>query len=274
MPQDKRLLVTKAVLHKVERVSEERKKDPSREGIYLYFLVPSVILSQSPDLMSHLFPLPHKVFPKDGRTSCLIVPKVISTDCYKINKRHGYVDAVVTAESICRRGDMEAAQRAERVSKTFQYYLVDQRIVSKLPLAITEMVKKSSKKGATSTTNGGLATKGSSTTSSSGESGVSTSPFCPLAYISPVDGLENTETLAVRLSQAASSGLLYSFGQGQLLFRVGHGGMTAGQICENGKCFVYTLKKDFPALWKYVYEFKLVSNQTESIRFMETQIQK
>lgn len=268
MPQDKRLIITKAVVHKVQRINKELNKDASREGIYIYFLVPSVVLSQVPDLMAHLFPIPHKVFLKDGRTSCLIVPKVISADCFKINKRHGYVDAVVTAESICRHSDTEAAQRAERVARTFQHFLVDQRIVNKLPIPITEAIKKVAKKG------NSLTTTGTSSAKSSNESAsrVVSSPPCPLSYMSPVDGLENTETLAVRLSQAASSGVLHSIGQGQLIFRVGHAGMNAGDICENGKCFVYTLKKDYPALWKYIYEFKLVSNQTDSIRFMETQI--
>lgn len=277
MPQDKRLLVTKAVLHKLERrVTEELKKDASREGVYLYFLVPSVVLSQCPELMNHLFPLPHRVFPQDSRTSCLVVPKVLSTDCYKINKRHRYVDAVVTAESICRRGDVDAAQRAERVSRTFQHFLVDARIVNKLPLAITEAVKKVPKKVVREKSSLKGVERGNCNRSSSpiSECSVGSSPICPLSYITPVDGLENTETLAVRLSQAASGGILRSVGQGQLLFRVGYGGMTAGQVCENSKCFVYTLKKDFPSLWKYIYEFKLVSNQTDCIRFMETQIQK
>lgn len=268
MPQDKRLIITKAVLYKLQRVTQEAKKDPSREGIYIYFTIPSVILAQCPELLNHLFPLPHKVFPKDGRTTCLIVPKVITTDCFKINKRHGYVDAVVTAESICRRGDVESAQRAERVAGTFRHFLVDSRIVNKLPLAITEAVKKKPASSVRSTSSGGS----SSSNNHSGDS--VTGPMCPVAYVTPVEGLEHTETLAVRLSQAASSVVLHSLGQGQMLFRVGHGGMTAGEICENAKCFVFALKKDYPNIWKYVYEFKMTSNRTDAIRFMETQIQR
>eukprot|EP00796_Vickermania_ingenoplastis_P010062 gene10062-7032_t len=268
MPQDKRLIVTKAVLFKLQRVSEEKKKDPSKEGIYIFFTLPSVVVAQCPDITTHLFPLPHKVFPKDGRTTCLIVPKVITSDCYKINKRHGYVDAVVTAESICRRHDAESAQRAERVAGTFRHFLVDARIINKLPLAITELVKKvPAKKSAA-----GSSSSGAGTGKDSGDS--ITGPSCPMAYVSPVDGLENTESLAVRLSQAAGSGVLRSLGQGQMIFRVGHGGMPAGDICENAKCFIFALKKDYPTVWKYVYEFKMTCNQTDAIRFMEAQIQR
>lgn len=262
MPQDKRLIITKAVLYKLQRVAEEHKKDAVSEGIYIVFTLPTVVVAQCPELCTHLFPLPHPVFAKDGRTTCIIVPKVITSDCFKINKRHHHVDAVVTAESICRRGDGEAAQRAQRVAATFRHFLVDSRIVQKLPLAITERAKN------------GIPLCSSAQQSGSGSN--SNSSTSPAVFITPVEGLDHTESLAVRLSQAASSGLVRRSpqAQGQLVFRVGHGGMTAGDICENAKCFIFALKRDYAMVWKYVYEFKMASRYTDDIRFMEVQIHK
>lgn len=258
MPQDKRLIITKAVVCKLQRVCEEKKKDASSEGVYIYFTVPVVLLSQSHEISSHLFPLVHSVFPANGRSTCLIVPKVISSDCFRINKRHHYVDAVITAESICRRQDAESAKRAEVVATSFKHFLVDARIVAKLPLAITEAVKKA-----------GVKKEVGSSSGTSGDSVIG--PACPPAALSSVEGLDHKESLAIRLSQAAGCGMVRSVGQGQIVFRVGHGGMTGGDICENAKGFVFALKRDFPSLWRYIMEFKLTTNRTDAIRFMEVQ---
>jgi hypothetical protein len=259
MPQDKRLIITKAVLYKLQRVCSETGSSGNaadQEGIYLEFILPSVVVAQSPQLVrSHRFHLPHAVYVKNGRTSCLIVPKVIAHDCTKVNKRHGYYDAVVTAEAVCKRGDTEAAKRASRVAATFSHFVVDARIELKLPPAIVDAVK---------------ASASSSTTTTS----PSTAVRCPLKSITPLEGLDERETLAFRLSQGSTAGLIDCKQQGQLLFRVGHGGMTAGEVCENAKSFVVSLKKEFPTVWRYIHEFALVSNRTERIRFMEVHISK
>ncbi|CAJ1024849.1 Ribosomal protein L1p/L10e family, putative [Leishmania guyanensis] len=262
MPQDKRLIVTKAVLYKLQRVCAEEGSRSSggadQEGIYLEFILPFVITTQCPQLVrGHRFHLPHRVYAANGRTTCLIVPKVISHDCGKINKRHGYYDAVVTAEAICKRGDAEATKRALRVAATFSHFVVDSRIEAKLPNAITESVKASVSSAA-------------ATFSSAPNSAVR----CPHKMITPLDGLDERETLSFRLSQGSTAGLVEWHKQGQLLFRVGHGGMTAGAVCENAKAFVVSLKKEFPTVWKYIQEFSLVSNRTERIRFMEVHIAK
>lgn len=277
MPQDKRLIITKAVLYKLQRVCNESTSgndkgndSAAQEGIYLEFILPSVVVTQSPELVrSHRFHLPHAVYVKNGRTTCLIVPKVIAHDCMKVNKRHGYYDAVVTAEAVCKRGDAEAAKRALRVAATFSHFVVDARIESKLPPAIVDAVKASA---------GGSSTSSSSTISSNGKGSQAKAPStavrCPLKLITPLEGLDERETLSFRLSQGSTAGLIESRRQGQLLFRVGHGGMTAGEVCENAKSFIVSLKKEFPTVWKYIHEFALVSNRTERIRFMEVHITK
>ncbi|GET88377.1 hypothetical protein, conserved [Leishmania tarentolae] len=262
MPQDKRLIVTKATLYKLQRVCAEDRSTSSggaeEEGIYLEFILPVVVIAQCPQLVrDHRFHLPHRVYAANGRSTCLIVPKVISHDCGKINKRHGYYDAVVTAEAICKRGDAEAAGRARRVAATFSHFVVDGRIQSKLPHAITDAVK------------------ASFPSSAAAASGAPTSAVrCPRKMITPLDGLDERETLSFRLSQGSTAGLVELHKQGQLLFRVGHGGMTAGAVCENAKAFVVSLKKEFPTVWKYIQEFSLVTNRTERIRFMEVHIAK
>ncbi|KAG5480221.1 hypothetical protein CUR178_06277 [Leishmania enriettii] len=265
MPQDKRLIVTKAVLFKLQRVCAEEGKGGSssgggadQEGIYLEFILPSVVIAQCPQLVrGHRFHLPHRVYAANGRTTCLIVPKGISHDCGKINKRHGYYDAVVTAEAICKRGDAEAAKRALRVAATFSHFVVDARIESKLPHAITEAVKANVSSAAATV-----------------REAPSSAVHCPRKTITPLDGLDERETLGFRLSQGSTAGLVESPRQGHLLFRVGHGGMTAGAVCENAKAFVVSLKKEFPTVWKYTQAFALLSNRTERIRFMEVHIAK
>lgn len=274
MPQDKRLIVTKAVLYKLQRVCDEDGKGgkaqsstgaADQEGIFLEFILPSVITAQCPTLVrDHRFHLPNRVYAANGRTTCLIVPKVIAHDCGKINKRHGYYDAVVTAEAICKRGDAESAKRALRVAETFSHFVVDARIAAKLPHVITDAVKASSAAAAAAVAGAGA----------SSSAAPSTAVRCPRKLITPLDGLDERETLGFRLSQGSTAGLVESQKQGQLLFRVGHGGMTAGAICENAKAFVVSLKKEFPTVWKFIHEFALVSNRTERIRFMEVHISK
>lgn len=267
MPQDKRLVITKAVLYKLQRVCDEAggkssSIDAEQEGIYLEFILPSVVVAQAPQLVrGHRFHLPHPVYAKNGRTTCLIVPKVISHDCGKVNKRHGYYDAVVTAEAVCKRGDAEAASRALRVATVFRHFVVDARIESKLPSAILDAVNASA--------------SGSGASAAATAAGTpSTIVRCPRKTITPLEGLDERETLAFRLSQGSTAGLIECKRQGQLLFRVGHGGMTAGAVCENAKSFIVSLKKEFPTVWKYIHEFALVSNRTERIRFMEVHISK
>lgn len=285
MPQDKRLIVTKAVLYKLQRVCEKEKSDPARQGVYLEFVLPSIVLAQCPELtQSRLFNLPHRVFPRDGRTTCLIVPKVIAHDCFKINKRHGYYDAVVTAESICKRGDPEAAQRAFRVANTFEHFVVDARIAGRLPVSITEKVKAASSlvagAGASSSSSSSVTTAAGASkaspagNSNSGGASAAGANVFSTKCLTALPGLDEKESLSFRLSLGATSVLARAVRQGQLVVRVGHGGMTAGEVCENAKGFAFSLKKDFPTVWKYVHELKLASSKTDTIRFMEVQLQR
>lgn len=262
MPQDKRLIVTRAVLHKLRRECHNNEDEAAREGLFLEFVLPSVVLSQVPEFASdRMFHLPHRTYARDGRTTCLIVPKVIAHDCLKINKRHGYYDAIVTAEAICRRGDLESAKRADKVAKAFSHFVVDGRIVGKLPHCILEAVR-----------NAGPAAAGGapSPPPSSGE----VEGGCPMKCLTALSGLDERASLSFRLSQGALGGVLQKKRQGQMLFRVGHGAMNAGEVCENAKTFIFAVKKDFPTVWKYIHEFKLTSNKTSSLRFMEIQIQR
>ncbi|CCW70336.1 unnamed protein product [Phytomonas sp. Hart1] len=259
MPQDKRIIITKAVLYKLRRLCNDNSDEAAQIGIFVEFILPSVVVSQYPELQgTHPFSLVHRVYPKNGRSTCLIVPKAISTDCFKINKRHGYYDAVVTAESICRSGDMESMQRAGRVANTFSSFTVDSRIASKLPACIKHRVKTDA--------------PGTVSSEASAADKARISIKYPEACLSTLDGLDEKENLTFRLSQSANSSRVYSTRQGHLLFRVGHGDMTAGDICENAKQFVFTLKKDYPTIWRYIHEFKLTSNKTDSIRFMEVHL--
>ncbi|KAG8345169.1 putative Ribosomal protein L1p L10e family [Trypanosoma vivax] len=273
MPQDKRLIVTKAVLYKIKRVSSNEAESV---GVFIEFLVPPVVVAQNPELVSrHVFQLPQHTYPRNGRSTCLIVPKVISTSAFKINKRHGYYDAVVTAEAICKRGDAEASRRAAQVAAAFAHFVVDARIVPKLPICITSEAAASGTTATPLTTSvkGKREAITTSTKWSSSPSSALTSTV-PRKCVTPLYGLEEGKNLTFLLSQGVVGAVLRSRKQGHLYVRVGHGGMTAGDVCENAKSFIYALKRDFPTVWKYVHEFQMTSSVTEPIRFMEVHLQR
>lgn len=246
MPQDKRLIITKAVVHKVQRVSAEAKKAPESVGIDLAFIIPAIILQRDTSITSRLIAVSHAVYPKNGRSTVLIVPKVIALDCSKINKRHAYFDAVVAAEAICRRGDEESDKRALHVARTFTHFVVDARIVSKLPRCIPD---------ACAVAPGGA-------------------PSSNQKCITPLTDLEERESIAPRMAAVGKGGLIRTTSHGQCLFRVGHGAMTAGDICENAKNAIHAIKQEYPGAFKFVEEFQLVSPVTTNIRFMEVSIHK
>ncbi|RNF15762.1 uncharacterized protein Tco025E_05420 [Trypanosoma conorhini] len=291
MPQDKRLIVTKAVVHKIQRLCGADAEAAAAEGVFIEFVVPAVVVTQCPELLTeHVFQLPKRTYAMNGRTTCLIVPRVISGDAFKINKRHGYYDAVVTAEAICKRDDAEAARRAVLVAKTFSHFVVDERIVSKLPPCITAAASAPSPAttqaravASSSVPRPGIqGGKRDAATKGRGGKLAESSPATPAASlpkasrkcITALRNLEDRTSLTFRLSQGVLGGVVRAKNSGQLIFRVGHAGMTAGDLCENAKCFIFALKRDFPTVWKYIHEFKMTSNVTEPIRFMEVHIRK
>lgn len=246
MPQDKRLLIAKAVMHKVQRVAGSPEA-AEQVSIELEFVAPPIIFQKDPSIGTRLFALSHPVYPKNGRSVVLIVPKVIALDCSKINKRHGYFDCVVAAEAICKRGDEDSEGRAVQVAKTFQHFIVDARIVAKLPRCIADACGSGPTSGASSSKR---------------------------KFMTPLTGLEEREGLASRLATVAKGGMVRMSTQGHCFFRVGHGGMTAGDVCENAKNLITNIRQEYPNLWKFVEEFKLSTSATESIRFAEVGIRK
>lgn len=285
MPQDKRLIITKAVVHKLQRLREGNTEAAATDGIFIEFTVPAVVVSQCPELLSsHVFYLPKRTYLTNSRTTCLIVPRLISKDAFKINKRHGYYDAVVTAEAICKRDDAEAARRAVQVAKTFFHFVVDARIVSKLPPAIIGATTASNVETSTKTGSHAFSLTSQPVDPRDKKSGadknnavrstaqVSSLSRLPRKFITPLHDLDDRGSLTFRLSQGAVGEVLRAKQPGNLFIRVGHGAMCAGDVCENAKSFIFALKKDFPTVWKYIYEFKMTSVATEPIRFMEVQI--
>eukprot|EP00758_Cryptobia_borreli_P001879 Tbor_TRINITY_DN2606_c0_g1::TRINITY_DN2606_c0_g1_i1::g.17882::m.17882 len=259
MPQDKHLIVTKTIVQQVARLCEMEKSDPKKIGIFIDFILPSVILQQEARLGDKMFILPHTVFAKDGRTSVLIVPKVIGLDCGKINKRHQYYDAVVIAETICKRGDEEATKRALQVAKTFSKFVVDSRIVNKLPPCIHAAV---------STENTTVATNAKGIMGPSNVGAVKDNRKSKV--IVSVPDMDDRESLGFALSQGCKGVQISITGHGFCSIRVGHGGMKSGDVCENAKQFIQKFKADFPHLYKFAGEYKLSSAKTESVRYMDS----
>ncbi len=239
------MIVTKTVVQKVRKLAGSDEA-AAHEPIYLEFVVPSILLHREETLGSRIFHLAHPPFAKNGRSTVLIVPKVIAHDCSKINKRHGYYDAVVAAEAICRRGDADAEKLAAQVSKTFSHFIVDSRIVAKVPMCIQNACAATINQAA---------------------------PF-PTKVLTPIEGLDDVESLSFRVSQAAKGARLRTTAHGLCVFRIGHAAMTAGDLCENAKSFVMALKSDMPGVWKFIHEIKIVNPLVEKIRFMEVNISK
>jgi hypothetical protein len=253
MPQDKRLISTKAVVNQVQKIAGEAKKDPAKVGVFIEFIIPAIVLQHdSSSLNEKTFLMNHPVFPKDGRTSVLIIPKVIGLDCGKINKRHKFFDAVVIAETICRRNDEECEKKAVQVAKTFSKFVIDKRIVSKMPPCIHAAVANSSSGAAVGPAK--AASKGNGRTSK---------------VLVSIPGMEERESLGFLLAQGHDGVQVHMSAHGMCSVRVGHGGMTAGDICENTKTFISTLRSEFPHLFKYIGDFKLITSLTEAVRFSE-----
>jgi hypothetical protein len=247
MPQDKRLVVTRIVVDKIKRDCDGDPDKASRQGVYVEFIVPTIILQNEVELSSTFFNVAHAVYPRSGRATVLIVPKAVALDCAKINRRHSYYDAVVVAETICRRGDPECEERAAGIAKTFDHFVVDSRIVSKLPPSIQTVCRASAAAAI-----GGARLR--------------------RKFITPISGFDDPSQLTFACAKAHRGGVLRVEKHGTCLFRVGHGGMTAGEITENAKNFIFALKKDHPHIWRYIADFLLVSPLTEPIRFMEANI--
>ena len=245
MPQDKRLIVTKTVVQKIKKLAGSDEAS-AEEPIYLEFVVPSILLQREESLSTRIFHVAHPPFPRNGKATVLIVPKGLAHDCSKINKRHGYYDAVVAAEAICRRGDADSEKLAAQVARTFSHFIVDSRIIAKMPLCIQQACAATINQAA---------------------------PF-PKKVMTPLEGLDDPESLSFRVSQAAKGARLRTTAHGLCVFRVGHAGMTAGDLCENAKSFVTALKADFPGVWKFIRELKLANPLVEKIRFMEVNISK
>lgn len=251
MPQDKRLIVTKAVVNQVQKIAGEAKKEPSKVGVFIEFIIPPIVMqSDSSALPEKTFLMPHNAFPKDGRTSVLIIPKVIALDCGKINKRHKLFDAVVIAESICKRNDEECEKKAVQVAKTFSKFVIDKRIVGKMPPCIHAAVANST------------VAAGPSRAPARGNGRSS-------KVIVAIPGMDERESLGFLLAQGNDGVQAHVSAHGMCSIRVGHGGMTAGDICENTKQFISTLRSEFPHLFKYIGDFKLVTSITEPVRFAE-----
>lgn len=246
MPQDKRLIVTRTIVNQIVKSCDGDKEKAALQGVFLDFILPSVTLQQSTGVSEKIFSLPHPNFPKNGRSTVLIIPKVIGLDCTKINKRHGYYDAVVVAETICRRGDEESANRALQVAKTFSKFVVDARIAKKLPPCILAAV---------------------SPPKSEDEKRRS-------KVLVAIQGMDERESLGYCCSQGHNGVQILTTAHGMCSIRIGHGGMTSGDVCENAKAFILSLKQEYPNLYKFIGEFKLSSSKTESVRFIEAAIQR
>jgi hypothetical protein len=235
MPKDKRLLICRALLDHIQR--SVSKEEAQLVAMDLHFVIPPKALAPNDEFRTKKFQLPQSVYVSNGRHTAVILPADQVFDAKKVNTRHKLCDAVVPAESICAR-DGESQKRAVQVAAAFQKFVVDERAMPLLPAPL---------RAATSAAGGKdlvvlrVAEKG--------QDFVLALQLCCKAVSVTVDN---------------SSGLCR--------VRVGHAGMTAGDLNDNARTFINTLKQQYPHLYKHIAEFKLHSTKSEPIRYIEAHI--
>mmetsp|Transcript_35161 Transcript_35161/g.108541 ORF Transcript_35161/g.108541 Transcript_35161/m.108541 type:complete len:260 (-) Transcript_35161:71-850(-) len=256
MPKDKRLVICKAILDQVKKAAAAKAAKGGASSssttatqqqlsssaaaaeampMTLTFVLPAKALPQDDLFRTKRFQLPHPTFVQNGRHTAVIVPEALVHDVRKVNNRHKFCDAVVPAEAICAPG-ADAAKRAVQVAGAFARFVVDERVAKVLPASITAAVSKGGKE------------------------------MCVMKQAEP------GQELVLELSLACRGAPVTIASSGACTVRIGHGNMTAGELCENAKAFIATVRASFPHVYKPIAEFKLVSPVTEPIRLVEAHI--
>jgi hypothetical protein len=287
MSKDKRALATKVVLNQILKKCNNDEDEAAKIPIFIDFVAPPKALalagirggassalrssgratqsadphgptsaaSASSSAALTTLVLPHATYRSNGSTTVLIAGADVAPDCARINTRHKFFDAVVSIDSISAKTE-QGHKQCLQVAHTFSRFVVDRRIVSRLPQSITCKLVSSSSSAATAGT-----TAATPTTTQRSKT------------LSLVDGLEETGSgLVLTLSQAAKGENLQVDAGGRCTIRVGHGASTVQEVGGNAKQALMQLKADFPMIYRFITEVRLVSPMTQPIRLIEVHL--
>jgi hypothetical protein len=239
--------------------------------------------SSTSDFAEKLYELPNSTYPSNGRSTCLIVSHDILLDALKINKRYKYFDAVISIKSLSKNGGEECLRKAVQASQAFQRFAIDKKVVNELPRALYNLIPQELL-GSNDGSSGSVKKAAHAAVNAKPSTGLPNIPTDgPAVYMSPAtksialvnldkESIEANGGNLVSSLQIAANGtqLFVQMKDGRCLLRVGHAGMTAGDITANVAQFTTSVKNLFPTLYRSITEFKLVSPVTEPIRYMAT----
>lgn len=222
----------------------------------------AVVASSRPSTSTMLFVLPHATYQLGGAVgapssgTALIADDDISQDCVRVNLRHKLFDAVVPIRSMTG-SSPEAVKTSLQVTHKFSRYVVDQRIVGRLPASLVHRAARTAPPTTNPAANADLSRRG-----------------CTLNIVDLASAKEEggNQAFVVTLTEAARGERLQIDPRGRCTIRVGHGASTTGEVCENVKHLLHLLKADDPQLFKCIEELRLWSPLTEPIRYMELRL--
>jgi hypothetical protein len=290
MAKDKRLLICRSIIVHAQRLISEKKiqnqqqaeryPTPEDVPVWMEFAVPPKLLqapttttssssssSSTFSIEDKSFLLPHSVVARTGRSSVLFVANDVALDCAKINKRYSLFDAVVSLDSIINDEKM-GPKKASIAASTFSRFVFDERVVShpRLPRCLKQIALKVAPHQNLLSVHhvGNLVEEKANNTliftlKQAGEG-------------TRVEILDKQQSPQAATATASSSSSNLVVTSGALRVRIGHAGMTAGAVTENGKEFLKSLRADFPQIARSIQIVNLTTAITRPIQWMELQI--
>lgn len=307
MAKDKRLLIARSIIVHAQRlvsegkVSTERFPTASEIPVFMEFTVPPKLLQAGAAQPQHqqqqqqpqqskaaqaakaqgvafavtdkTFLLPHSVVARTGRGSVLIVPHDVAVDCAKVNKRYELFDAVVSLESLTK-DEKLGPKKAAVAAATFSRFIFDERCMepaAKLPRCLRLIAMSAPADNGGNSINGHVSVQVLKSLKDEDRSN--------LVFVLKQAGQGTTvERLDQRVAAAAAAPAAQAeqavVATGALRVRVGHCGMTAGSVTENGKEMMKQLRADFPHIARAIQVINLTTAVTRPIQWMELQFQR
>lgn len=304
MAKDKRLLICRSIIVHAQRLIAEKKLNQQQQErystaedvpVWMEFTVPPKFLlaDQQPSrnkqqqeqnsatgavattstgaftVEDKTFLLPHSVVARTGRGSVLFVANDVAFDAAKINKRYSLFDAVISLDSLIHDEKM-GPKKASIAATTFSRFVFDDRVSQhpRLPRCLKQIALK-------------IAPHQDQITVSILPSLVEERENNSLIFVLKQAG-EGTKVELVDKQKSAGGDKGAAGAQtsttnttttsGAVRVRIGHCGMHAGAITENGKEFLKSLRADFPQVARSIQVVNLTTSITRPIQWMELQI--
>jgi hypothetical protein len=308
MAKDKRLLICKSIIVHAQRLITEKKLNQQQQEryaaaddvpVWIEFTVPPKLLVAEQNtpkqqqqqqnstntnvsttatgaftVEDKTFLLPHSVVARTGRGSVLFVANDIAFDVAKINKRYNLFDAVISLDSLINDEKM-GPKKASIAASTFSRFVFDDRVAQhpRLPRCLKQIALKQAPHQDQLTvsllTNLVEERENQSLIFVLKQAGQGTK-------VEFVDKQQQSSQQQGKGSSSSTSSTTTTTTttttSGAVRVRIGHCGMTAGAITENGKEFLKSLRADFPQVARSIQVVNLTTSITRPIQWMELQI--